>query len=242
MTSEPLDGLIVLNKPPGVTSAKALYKVRAITRQRKSGHAGTLDPAATGVLLICLGRATKLVERLMNLPKAYVAEARLDITSDSFDLDEPVRDVTVHAAPSASEVAAAFASLVGRVEQVPPAFSAIKVGGRAAYKDARKGIMPDLKPRPVRIDAIEVRQYAWPVVSFELHCGRGTYLRSLIRDVGERLGTGGCLTRLCRTAVGSFTLQSAWTIDGLKSLADVRTAVLPTAEVAALLTEPGNQD
>src|SRR5215510_3070569 len=129
-----MDGLLVLDKPAGISSAKALYRVRSILKQRKSGHAGTLDPAATGVLILCLGKSTKLVEELMGLPKTYAAAARLDVTSSSFDSDRELIPVPVARIPSANEVQAACAAQVGTILQTPPAVSAIKVGGRAAYK------------------------------------------------------------------------------------------------------------
>ena len=129
-----MDGLIILNKPPGITSAKVLYRVRKVTGQRKSGHAGTLDPAAEGVLILCLGAATKLVEQLMDQPKLYRATARLDVTSDSFDSDRPLQPVQVDRVPEPAEVGAAMRQFEGEILQVPPAVSALKIGGRPAYK------------------------------------------------------------------------------------------------------------
>ena len=133
-----MDGLINLNKPTGITSAKALYQVRSITKVRKSGHAGTLDPAATGVLVLCLGKATKLVESMMNQPKVYRATARLDVTSESFDSDRPLVPVEVKCVPTADDVRLACERFVGEIEQVPPKISAIKVGGVPAYKLAHR--------------------------------------------------------------------------------------------------------
>jgi tRNA pseudouridine55 synthase len=211
-----VDGLINLNKPVGITSAKALYRVRAITRQRKSGHAGTLDPAASGVLLLCLGKGTKLVERLMDQPKVYRTTARLDVTSESFDSDRPLKPVHVASPPTRDEVAAALCKFEGVIEQVPPAISAIKVGGVPSYKLARDQAEA-LKPRPVRIDWIRLHAYDFPNLEFEMCCGRGTYVRSLIRDLGATLGTGGCLTGLARTRVGPFDFAEGWTFERLES-------------------------
>ncbi|MCC7292515.1 MAG: tRNA pseudouridine(55) synthase TruB [Phycisphaerales bacterium] len=264
--STSLDGLLIINKPAGITSAKALYRLRKLTGQRKSGHAGTLDPAATGVLIICLGKATKLVERLMDLPKVYRAEARLDVTSASFDSDEPLIQVPLnripaervpveHGAaernatdlvptereatdilPTQREVRAAFAAFVGTIEQVPPALSAIKVGGRPAYKLARRGAPVELKPRPVRIDRIDVLEYRWPAVTFEMQCGRGTYVRSLIRDVGTRLRTGGCLVALERLAVGPFHVREALRLEESQVGPDVIARVLSMERVEEMLS------
>lgn len=212
-----LDGLINFYKPTGITSAKALYAVRKVVGQRKSGHAGTLDPAAEGVLILCLGQATKLVESLMGLPKAYVAEARLDVTSESFDRDRPLVPVAIEHVPTRADVEAALTTFVGEIEQTPPIVSALKVGGQPAYKLARRGKTVELKPRRVRIDSMTLTAYEWPRVAFAMTCGRGTYVRAVVRDLGLRLGTGGCLTALTRTAIGPFRAAEAWTLERLRS-------------------------
>ena len=211
-----LDGIINFNKSVGITSAKALYKVRSITQQRKSGHAGTLDPGASGVLVLCLGKATKLVESMMNLPKVYRATARLDVTSESHDSDRPVTHVDVVRVPPVDIVRTACASFEGVIEQVPPQISAIKVGGQPAYKRTRPGKPVRLEPRPVHVYWLHVHAFDWPSIDFEVCCGRGTYVRSLIRDLGEKLGTGGCLTSLERRRVGPFVLDEAWTVETLQ--------------------------
>ena len=211
------DGLLNFHKPVGVTSAKALYRVRSLTGIRKSGHAGTLDPAANGVLLVCMGRATKRVEALMNLPKVYRAVGRMDVTSKSLDSDTPHQAVEVSEIPSADEVARAACEFVGAIEQVPPAVSALKVGGVRSYKLARKDQDVVLAPRTVFVHSMDVLRYDWPVIEFEVACGRGTYIRAMIRDLGHKLGAGGCLTRLTRTAVGPFRLAEATSLEGLQA-------------------------
>ncbi len=213
---EQFDGLLNFRKPTGITSAKALYKVRAATHIRKSGHAGTLDPAADGVLLLCMGQATKRVERLMNLPKAYHAIGRLDVTSHSLDSDSPHEAVEIHEIPSMDQVVQAAARVQGAREQVPPAVSAVKVAGVRSYKLARRGQSVALKPKTVRIDRLEILRYDWPEIEFEVACGRGTYIRAIIRDLGSALGTGGCLTQLTRTAVGPFTIEQATSLEDLQ--------------------------
>ncbi len=210
-----MDGIINFNKPIGVTSAKALYKVRSIVRERKSGHAGTLDPAATGVLVLCLGRATKLVERVMDQPKAYRTTARLDVTSESFDSDRPLQPVAVRSVPTIDQLQSALRSFEGVIEQVPPAISAVKVGGVPAYKRAGGHAPLELKARTVRIYWLHLHAYAFPTIDIEMCCGRGTYVRSLIRDLGVQLETGGCLTSLVRLRVGPFSVDDAWTLDSL---------------------------
>jgi len=230
-----MDGIINLYKPTGITSAKALYRVRKITRVRKSGHAGTLDPAADGVLVLCLGKATKLVEALMDQPKVYRAAARLDVTSDSFDSDRPVIPVSVTTRPDEEQLREACRGFEGTISQLPPAVSALKVGGRPAYKLERAGKAPPLKPRPVQIYWIHVHRYEWPVMEFELACGRGTYVRALIRDLGQRLGSGGCLTSLTRQAVGPFHLHDAWSFERLEQAADPTEYLIPREHARALL-------
>lgn len=236
-----MDGLINLYKPAGLTSARTLDRVRRITGQRKSGHAGTLDPAATGVLLICLGRATKLVERLMDLPKVYRATVRLDQTSASYDSDAAVRPVQVDRPPSGDEVAVAVAALERTTEQVPPAVSALKVGGRPAYKLTRRGAAPVLAARPVAIYWMVVRRYDWPELELEVACGRGTYVRAIARDLGAALQTGGCLSQLERTAVGPFKSRDGWTLERLAAPGAVSEATLPVGRLVDLLASPASR-
>jgi len=212
-----MDGLINLYKPTGITSAKALYKVRRLIGIRKIGHAGTLDPGAEGVLLLGVGKGTKLTERLMDLPKGYRARARLDVTSTSFDSDRPHEPVTVSDIPDRERLDAALATFVGVIQQVPPAVSALKVGGVAAYRLERRGTPPVLAARAVTIYSARVLRYAWPEVEFDVACGRGTYIRALIRDLGLALGVGGCLTGLCRTFVGPFIADAAVRLEDLST-------------------------
>lgn len=233
-----MDGIIVLDKPVGITSAKALYRVRKIVGQRKSGHAGTLDPGASGVLVLCLGKATKLVERIMDQPKVYMATARLDVTSESFDADRPLEPVPITQIPSAQDVRSAFGDFVGEIQQVPPGISAIKIGGVPAYKRSRRGETLEIKARPARVYWIVVHAFEWPEVQFEMACGRGTYVRSVIRDVGEKLGTGGCLTSLVRTCVGPFRLGEAHSFDELERLDDPASGLIPLERAVEMLAAP----
>ena len=200
---EVINGIINLNKPVGITSARALYKVRYLSQMRKSGHAGTLDPGADGVLILCVGKATKLVESIMDHPKVYRTTARLDVTSESYDSDRPHKPVAVNEIPDYDTVKNAIAGFEGTIEQVPPMISALKIKGVPAYKLAGSENAPKLKARPVEIYWMRLHSYDWPVIDFEMACGRGTYVRSVIRDLGEKLGTGGCLTHLTRKAVGT---------------------------------------
>ena len=231
-----IDGIINFYKPAGITSAKALYAVRRVVGQRKSGHAGTLDPAAKGVLVLCLGRATKLTELVMDQPKVYRARARLDVISESFDSDRPVVEVPGATPPEQAAVAAALRGFEGRIQQVPPAISAVKVGGQPAYKLERRGQAPRLKARPAHIYWIHLHEYAWPHLDFELACGRGTYVRALIRDLGQTLHTGGCLTALTRTRVGPFSVAEAVTLEQLRAAAGPGDHLIGLATARELLT------
>lgn len=211
-----VDGVLILDKPLGMTSTQALYRVRRILGQQKSGHAGTLDPLATGVLLICLGKGTKLVEQIMHLPKVYRAAARLDVTNPGYDCERELIPVPVAKVPTRDEVDAWLRSQVGQVMQVPPAVSAIKVGGQPAYKLERKGKPPALAARQILIHRMELHAYEWPTIDFEIACGRGTYVRAVIRDLGAAVATGGCLTMLRRLAIGNFTVERATTLEALE--------------------------
>ncbi|MDX2197780.1 MAG: tRNA pseudouridine(55) synthase TruB [Phycisphaerae bacterium] len=230
-----IDGIINVNKPTGATSARVVDWVRRITGVRKSGHAGTLDPAADGVLIICQGRATKLVEQFMGLPKVYRTVARLDVTSSSFDSDRPHEPVEIARVPSESEVIAALARFVGKIQQVPPAVSALKIGGQPSYKLERQGRAVELAPREVQIYSNTLLSYAWPEIRFDTHCGRGTYIRALIRDLGAALGVGGCLTGLTRLAIGPFRVEEAWTRERMEQ-AKMADYLIPIERARELLT------
>ena len=209
-------GVLVMDKPVGIPSTRLLYRVRRLTGVRKSGHAGALDPLASGVLILCLGKATKLTESLMDLAKVYRATARLDVTNPGYDLEMELEAVPVERPPEKNEVLAAARSLEGRILQAPPAYSSVKIGGVSAYKLAEKGRITRLQARPVNIYWIRVHRYAWPELEFEVACGRGTYIRSLIRDLGESLQTGGCLTSLRRVSTGPFTVEQACTLEDVE--------------------------
>lgn len=232
-----MDGLINFHKPVGITSAKALYKVRAIVKQKKSGHAGTLDPAASGVLILCMGKGTKLVESIMDHPKGYRTTARLDATSESFDSDRPLVPVEVTEPPSETQVREALAGFEGTIQQIPPNISAIKIGGVPSYKLAGTDREVELAPRPVRVYWLHLHCYEYPMIDFEMCCGRGTYVRSIIRDLGVRLGTGGVLTSLVRTQIGPFTLDTTWTLEALKGESDPRAYLVDLEEARRLFTE-----
>jgi tRNA pseudouridine55 synthase len=217
-----LHGMLVIDKPMGWSSMDVVRKVRYAAGKasgrgkQKVGHAGTLDPLATGVLVVCLGRATKLVEGLMGRAKVYETTVDLSAFTASDDAEMPREDVAVDAPPTLEQVDAALAAQTGLIEQVPPNFSAIHVGGKRAYQAARQGEAVELKARTVRVDAIERLAYDWPRLELRITCGRGTYIRSIARDLGKLLGTGGHLTALRRTAIGDFTIDRAFPMQQLE--------------------------
>jgi tRNA pseudouridine55 synthase len=201
-------GLLVLDKPQGWTSHDVVERVRRLTRVRRVGHAGTLDPLATGVLVVLIGPATRLAEFLLRHDKRYQATLRLGIATDTGDAEGRVlfeRPVAI-SREAFEEVLQAF---IGEIDQIPPAFSAIRMGGERLYEKARRGEPVSPPPRRVRIDALRLVEWNPPWAVLEVDCSAGTYIRALARDIGERLGCGAHLTALRRLASGPFTLADA---------------------------------
>jgi tRNA pseudouridine55 synthase len=184
-------------------------RVAELVPRVKVGHAGTLDPLASGVLVLCLGSATRLVEYVQCMPKTYCAVVRLGARSDTLDADGQIEELTTPSIPSEPETREALTGLVGDVLQLPPQYSALRIRGRRAYDLARSGREAPLEPRRVRIDRIEIKDYEWPRLVLVIDCGAGTYIRSIARDVGEKLGCGGLLESLARTRIGHFTIETA---------------------------------
>jgi len=204
-----MHGLLVVDKPRGWTSMDAVRRVRRAADGAKTGHAGTLDPLATGVVVCCLGRATKCVPHLMGLTKIYETQVDLSAFTETDDLEGERTEVPVGAPPAEAAIRAALDGFVGDHRQRPPAHSAVHVGGRRAYQRARRGETFELPERIVRIDAIDLLGYEWPMLDLRITCGKGTYIRSIARDLGGHLGTGGHLSDLRRTAVGAYDLSLA---------------------------------
>jgi tRNA pseudouridine55 synthase len=233
MSSGP-DGLLLVDKPAGLTSHDVVDSVRRSLGTRKVGHAGTLDPMATGLLLVGVGRATRLLRFFGSLPKAYEGTARLGVETDTLDADGTVvRTSEVHV--STDEVERAFAALVGESMQRPPAYSAVKVGGRRLYRAARAGQTLEAPSRPIRVDEARVRAVDGGDVEFSVVCSGGTYVRVLIADAGASLGCGAHLRRLRRTGIGPYEVASASQLDALTSPAPLEAAVahLPRVDLGA---------
>ncbi|MCC7146091.1 MAG: tRNA pseudouridine(55) synthase TruB [Phycisphaeraceae bacterium] len=214
-SSGPLQGLLVLDKPLGVNSTRVVSLVRRAAGGIKVGHAGTLDPLATGILICCLGKATRSVSAIMAMTKIYLAHVDLSAFTATDDREAPPEALPVPEVPTRAKLLAALAQFVGNIQQTPPAYSAIKLAGRPAYRLARAGQSPALSPRTVRIDAIDLLDYHWPIAQIRVTCGKGTYIRSLARALGVALGTGGHLAALRREAVGPYTLSLAIPLDRL---------------------------
>lgn len=213
----PREGIFAVYKDEGMTSHDVVDVVRRATGERRVGHAGTLDPCACGVLVVGVGRpATKRLRSVIDTEKEYLTRVRLGWRSTTDDREGEKEQVNVTVSPTEDQVRRALASFEGTIDQRPPAFSAVKLGGRAAYKLARKKKVVDLAPRKVEAKQIELLAYQWPHVDIRLVTGPGFYVRSLARDLGELLGTGGYVEHLERTRVGTFTKDEAIPLDNLR--------------------------
>lgn len=210
------EGIFALYKPKGPSSNQVLVRLRRLLGVKKIGYAGTLDPLAEGVLVVAVGREnTKQLRHILEGEKEYVATVKFGETSTTDDEEGEKNAGMVTAIPTHSDIAAVLPEFIGTIWQMPPAYSAIKTGGQRAYKVARAGKTPLLGKRQVDIYAIEILEYAWPFLKLKVTCGAGTYIRSLARDLGGRLGCGAYLAGLVRTRVGSFTAADAATLEAI---------------------------
>ncbi len=202
-------GILNINKPAGWTSRDVVNRVQRFVRPDKLGHAGTLDPLATGVLIVCIGGATRLIKYVQQMPKEYRGTFLLGRTSASDDLETEITESVDPPIPTRAEIEAAMPQFLGRIEQVPPAYSAVKIAGQRAYALARQGKTVTITSRPVEIHKLEIVAYAYPQLELSILCGSGTYVRSLGRDLAERLGTAAVMSELSRTRIGSFRLEES---------------------------------
>jgi tRNA pseudouridine55 synthase len=233
MKPSPYHGLLVLDKPGGLTSRDAVDRaLRWFPRGTRLGHTGTLDPLATGVLVLCAGNATRLTEYVQDMAKTYHTRLLLGARSDTDDADGAATPVAVDRPPFREEVGRRLEEFVGEIDQVPPAYSAARVTGRRAYDLARRGEEVTLRPRRVRVYGIDLLAYDYPHLDLEVRCGKGTYIRSLARDLGERLGCGALVETLRRTRVGPFEAAQAITLE-----ADAATARARLLPVSAAVSE-----
>ncbi len=211
--SPPLAGFFIVDKPVGPSSMKAVSRVRWCAGRAKTGHAGTLDPLASGVLVLGLGKATKHLQRAMDTSKVYETCIDLSGTTPTLDAEVEAEPVDVPSPPTAADIEAALDTFRGRIKQAPPAFSAINVDGQRAYQRARKGHIEDLPERDAIVHELVMVDYTWPLLTVRIHCGKGFYVRALARDLGRVLETGGWCRSIRRTAVGAFTIDQATPLD-----------------------------
>ena len=205
--------VLLINKPLYWTSFDAVRKIRNLIRIKKVGHAGTLDPLATGLLIICTGRFTKKINEYMAQEKEYTGTITLGAVTPTYDLESEPKDFKAYDHITNDQLNEAAQSLTGAIMQTPPIHSAIKKEGKRVYELARRGVDVKLEPRPVTVFQFEITNVELPVVQFRVVCSTGTYIRSLANDIGQKLGCGGYLSKLCRTRIGSFSVQNAMTIE-----------------------------
>ncbi len=229
-----MSGILNINKPAGWTSRDVVNRVQRLVRPVKAGHAGTLDPLATGVLVVCLGQATRLISYVQQMPKSYSATFLLGRTSASDDTETEQTEVAGAPVPSPAEIEAQLPQFRGKIQQRPPAYSALKVNGQRAYKLARRGETVTLQPREVTIHHLTVRRYQYPELELTMQCSSGTYVRSVGRDLAESLGTGAVMSALTRTAIGDFSIDSAMGVDQLDAKSVMARQVPSIAAVARL--------
>ena len=236
-------GLLNVNKPSGITSRRVVDRVQRLVKPAKVGHAGTLDPLARGVLIIGVGPATRLVEYVQQMPKRYRATFLLGRSSTTEDVEGEVTLLPDAPVPTLEELEGAAAELTGKIQQRPPVYSALKVEGRRAYARARAGQEVELAPRTIHVYQLEVAGYEYPELKLAIECSSGTYVRSLGRDLAERLGTAAVMSALERTAIGSFVIEEAADADQLTrdNLADLMLPAVRAVEglmPACVVSEP----
>lgn len=228
-----ISGILNIKKEAGFTSHDVVAKLRGIVHQKKIGHTGTLDPDATGVLPVCLGKATKLCDIIGDWDKTYEAVLLLGKETDTEDTSGQVfkeSEVTV----TEEEIREIILSFQGSYDQIPPMYSAKKVNGKKLYELARQGIVIERKPCPVTLSSIVIKKIDLPYVTFEVTCSKGTYIRSLCRDIGEKAGCGGCMAGLVRTRVSSFKIEDGFTLSEVETMRDADTLlehIVPVDEV-----------
>jgi tRNA pseudouridine55 synthase len=212
-----LNGILNVNKPAGMTSHDVVAILRRLTRMKRIGHTGTLDPMATGVLPVCLGKATRIVEFLSEDDKSYQCEMRLGFTSDTQDVWGQLKE-TGAVIPEEEEIEKVLLGMIGDIDQIPPMFSALKVGGKKLYELAREGIEIERAPRRRHIRALKILEIDGDCVRFDVTCSKGTYIRTLCHDAGNQLGCGAIMTALVRTASGVFKLEQAMSLETLDKI------------------------
>ena len=230
-------GVLNINKPAGITSRDVVNHVQRRVRPHKVGHAGTLDPLATGVLVVCIGPATKLIEYVQQMPKRYVGEFLLGRQSETEDVEGEVELLPDPPVPTRGEVEEVLPRFIGTIEQRPPKHSALKIAGKRAYALARAGEAVDVQPRPVEIQHVELLGYDYPRFILDVTCGSGTYIRSLGRDIGQALDSAAVMQRLKRTAIGEFRIEQSQGLRELPNRGAIEEYLLPAQTALATLPQ-----
>ena len=223
-----MEGILVIDKPDGMTSHDVVAKVRRSLKVKKVGHAGTLDPMATGVLVCLVGKATKLFDQFVAFDKVYRATMILGLVTDSADTQGEVISKKEFHAVTQQQLEDVLQEFRGELEQVPPMYSAVKHKGKKLYELARQGIVVEREAKPIRIDELRIERFTPPEVDIYVACSKGTYIRQLAHDIGERLGCGACISRIQRVAVGKYTLDEAVTLEEIHE-SHIRNWENPTA-------------
>jgi tRNA pseudouridine55 synthase len=229
-----VSGVIPVAKPAGVTSRRVVDAIAKALGTKSVGHAGTLDPLATGVVVVCVGHATKLVDYVHELPKHYLGSFLLGRSSPSDDLETPVEEEPCPVRPSRAEIQAALPAFRGAILQRPCDYSAVHVAGQRAYRIARKGKPIEMEAKPVHIAHLEITDYEWPRLGLAIECSSGTFVRAIGRDLAATLGTRAVMESLVRTAVGPFTIDTALALDDVTPESARATLLAPAAAVAHL--------
>ncbi len=229
-----LEGVLLVDKPQGLTSHDVVYRLRRKLQMKKIGHAGTLDPMATGLLIMLIGKATRISQYLMSSDKVYEGEATLGVVTDSQDAEGEVMETRPVPALTEAQVREAMKGFLGDQYQTPPMHSAIKVDGVPLYKMARKGEEVEREPRFIRVMAFELTSFVSPKLTFRLHCTKGTYVRTIAHDLGHKLGCGAHLSALRRTGSGAFSLAQGLTLDAIESMpvAEIEQRLIPVHAAA----------
>lgn len=227
-----MNGVIIIDKPVGITSFDVVRRMRKLANIKKIGHTGTLDPLASGVLPVCIGKATKLSNYLMSEKKKYRAELKLGITTDTYDREGKVINECDNSL-NEEDVIKAIKSFIGDITQIPPMYSALKVNGKKLYELAREGIEIDRKGREISISSIDIISISLPYVTFDVECSKGTYIRSLCYDIGEKLNVGGTMWNLRRLGSGHFKIDDSISLDKISNT-DINNYLIPIDEILSL--------
>lgn len=225
-----MNGIIIVDKPSGKTSHDIVSMMRRIYKTRRVGHTGTLDPMATGVLPICIGNATKAADMLTAADKKYSAVLKLGVTTDTLDIEGTIleeRNVNV----TENDIRNTIASFEGEIEQFPPMYSAVKQNGKRLYELAREGKVVEREKRKIKIFSIDIKEIELPYIKIDVHCSKGTYIRSLCDDIGSKLGCGAIMTQLRRTETAGFAIDEAHTIDEIENLENPEQLLIETDEL-----------